>query len=87
MRLAGRRGLFRFVGYLGTSTEDVAGVTHVYTDAEVIGPIGKSEVNRVVPVSDLMMPPATAKPEDVAMSPEARVLSHNAHERTRRRRG
>lgn len=72
VKLATRRGLFRFVQTLGT------GLT-----AEIVGPIGGSEVTRVVPAKDLRSAGRTPR-EEVAMSFEQRELIRRARDGRRR---
>jgi hypothetical protein len=85
VRLAGRRGLWRFVEYetpyVLSGLEDYANAT----EASVIGPIGKSERLYTVPVTDLVQPPKTATRDDVAMHPGVASLSHTAKTSGRRR--
>lgn len=88
VRLDGRRGLFRFVGYQGFTTtwtlDDGTGYS-TRPEANVVGPIGKSERLYTVPVTDLKMPPPTATRDQVAMHPGVASLSHTAKTSGRRR--
>ena len=93
VRLAGRRGLFRFISYntdpaLVSEDPDkpaLLSVRELLSLAQVVGPIGKSERLYTVPVTDLVQPPKTATRDDVAMHPGVASLSHTAKTSGRRR--
>jgi len=85
VRLAGRRGLWRFVEYAVPFDTDSLEYCLSATEASVIGPIGKSERLYTVPVTDLVQPPKTATRDDVAMHPGVASLSHTAKTSGRRR--
>ena len=74
VKLAGKRGLYRFV--------------EVYTFNEawyavVIGPIGKVEIGRIVPV-DQLRSAGKATREQVAMSADVKQISENAKQGKRK---
>ncbi len=75
VKVAGRRGLFRFVGVY-----DKDGATY----ADVVGPVAGAEGLRTVPVHQLRSAGRTSK-DRVAMSAEARELSRQAQAGRRKR--
>ena len=88
VRLAGRRGLWRFVDYApGFDPRTLRELCEYEACefADVVGPIGKSERLYTVPVADLVQPPKTATRDDVAMHPGVASLSHTAKTSGRRR--
>ncbi len=76
VKVAGRRGLFRFIR------------VELHKDewyAVLIGPIGGAEIERLVPTSDLKSAGRTPQ-QAVAMSPEMRDLNARAQNLRRSRR-
>lgn len=68
VKLIRKHGLFRFVEYYHFADEDYA---------VIIGPIGKIELGRVVPV-DQLRSAGKATRAQVAMSAEVKQISDNA---------
>lgn len=76
VRIAGRRGLFRFIKYVHRD-----GIAHMFdapTHAEVVDP--RRETAAVVPVDRLVLPPAGATRRDVELHNGLHRLSSIAKE-------